>query len=265
MKIKNVIILLLLAMVISISGMAQKTLSKIIKNGEIRVGMTGNQPPFTMKAKNGELIGYEVDLATALAENMGVELKLVEMPFAELMTALSEGKVDAVMSGMTITPERNLNALFAGPHMLSGKSILTKSKVLAEISEAEEINKGQYKVVCLKGSNSEKFVTTFMPNAEMIPVEKYDMGVDMVINDQADAMVADYPICVVTLLRNPDMGLATLDTPLTIEPIGIALPPGDAQFLNLVDNYIASLQLSGAMSLLQTVWFDDGSWLFRIE
>jgi polar amino acid transport system substrate-binding protein len=113
-------------------------------------------------------------------------------------------RVDAIMSGMTITPQRNLKALFAGPYILSGKSILTKSKVLAEISEAEEANEKKYTITCLKGSTSEKFVQKFMPETEIIPVENYDSGVDMVLNDQADALVADYPICLVTLLRYQD-------------------------------------------------------------
>lgn len=268
MKIKKVTKLFsitVLVLIISFQGYSQKTLSNILKNGEIRIGMTGNQPPFTMKAKDGELVGYEVDLATALAQSMGVELNLVEMPFSELMGALKEGKIDAIMSGMTITPERNLQALFAGPYVLSGKSILTKSKVLSEISEAGEANDKKYKITCLKGSTSERFVKKLMPESEIIPVDKYDTGVDMVLNDQADAMVADAPICIVTVLRHQTKGLVTLDKPLTIEPIGMALPPGDPQFLNLVENYLSSLELSGALILLEKIWFENGAWMLNVE
>jgi polar amino acid transport system substrate-binding protein len=218
--------------------------------------MTGNQPPYTMKAKSGELIGFEVDIAEALAESMGVKLQLVELPFAELMGALEGGKIDAIMSGMTITPERNIKALFAGPYSISGKSILTKSKVLAEIDEAEDANKKQYKIACLKGSNSEKFVRLLMPDAQMITV---------VLDDGADAMVADYPICLLSVLRYGNEGLVTLDSPLTIEPIGMALPAHDAHFHNLIDNYLSSLELSGALDLLEAYWFEDGSWLLETE
>jgi len=265
MKIKKLLLAIILTIAVTVPGITQNTLSNIINKGEIRIGMTGNQPPYSMKAKNGELIGYEVDLAIILAESMGVKLTTVELPFSELMPALQNGKVDAIMSGMTITPERNLKALFAGPYTLSGKSILTKSKVLAEISEAEEANLKKYKITCLKGSTSEIFVQTFMPDTEIIPVENYDMGVDMVLNDQADALVADFPICLVTLLRYQDEGLVTLDEPLTIEPIGMALPPGDPQFLNLVENYLVALELSGALELLDQIWFQDGQWLLNMK
>ena len=265
MKITKLFLAILFTIVFTVVGIAQNTLSNIIKNGEIRIGMTGNQPPYSMKTKNDKLMGYEVDLAQILAESMGVKLKMVTMPFSELMPALKSGKVDAVMSGMTITPERNLKALFAGPYTLSGKSILTKSKVLAEISTADEANLKKYKITCLKGSTSEEFVRTFMPNVEIIPVDNYDAGVDMVLNDQADALVADVPVCLITLLRYQDEGLVLLDEPLTIEPIGMALPPNDPQFLNLVENYLSALELSGALEMLDQIWFQDGKWLLNMK
>lgn len=265
MNFKKILLVFVCSLMLVAQAFTQNTLANIIKNGEIRIGMTGNQPPFNMRAKNDKLMGYEVDLAQILAESMGVKLKMVTMPFSELMPALKSGKVDAVMSGMTITPERNLKALFAGPYTLSGKSILTKSKVIADISTAAEANVKKYKITCLKGSTSEEFVRAYMPNAEIIPVESYGIGVDMVINDQADALVADAPICLVSLLRHQDEGLVMLDEPLTIEPIGIALPSDDPQFLNLVENYLNALELSGALQVLDQVWFEDGKWLLNMK
>ena len=250
---------------ISLPAFPQKVLSTILKKSELRVGTTGNQPPFSMKAKNGELIGYEVDLAKALAKNMGVKLKLVEMPFSDLIGALKTGKVDAIMSGMTMTPERNLEVLFAGPYILSGKAILTKSKLIEEISAATATTEKKYRIVTLKGSTSVEFVKNHMPKHELILVDNYNDGVTMVINDKADALVADKPICVITLMKNQGKDLVTSDKPLTIEPIGMALPSDDPQFLNLVENYIASLQLSGTLQLLEKMWFQDGTWMLNVE
>jgi len=255
----------ILMVFISLPTFSQKVLSAILKRGEIRIGMTGNQPPFTMKAKNGELIGYEVDLAKALAKNMGVKLKLVELPFSDLLGALKGGKIDAVMSGMTMTPERNLEVLFAGPYILSGKSILTKSALISEISAAGGTTEKKYRIVSLKGSTSVEFVKNFMPKHELILIDNYNSGVEMVLNDKADAMVADRPICVVTMMKNQGKDLVISDKPLTIEPIGMALPSDDPQFLNLVENYISSLQLSGTLPLLEKSWFQDGAWMLNVE
>ncbi|HVY74224.1 MAG TPA: transporter substrate-binding domain-containing protein, partial [Puia sp.] len=253
-----IVILLILA---SFPAVSQKVLATIVKNGEIRIGTSGNQPPYSMKSKTGELMGFEIDLANALATNMGVKPKLIVMPFSELMDALRSGKIDAIMSGMTITPERNLLALFAGPYNISGKSILTKSSRVAAFNADTVASGKKYKIVCLKGSTSEEFVKTVMSKQELIAVDNYNDGVNMVINDQADAMVADKPICVLSIMRYPGKDLVTTEQPLTIEPIGMALPPGDPQFLNLVTNYLSTLQISGTLAALEKKWFNDGSWM----
>ena len=243
----------------------QKVLASIVKNGELRVGTSGNQPPYSMTTKTGELMGFEIDLAKALATNMGVKLKLVEMPFSELMDALKTNKIDAIMSGMTITPERNLVALFAGPYTISGKSILTKSGKVAAFNADTSTMAKKYKIVCLKGSTSEEFVKSAMPKQVLIAVSNYDEGVNMVINDQADAMVADKPICVISIMKYPGKDLVMTEQPLTIEPIGVALPAGDPQFLNLVSNYISTLQISLTLAGLEQKWFKDGSWMLNVK
>jgi polar amino acid transport system substrate-binding protein len=265
MKIKYSAIILLLFVAFGSPVNAQKTLAKILKNGEIRIGLTGNQPPFSMKSKSGELMGLEVDLANALAGGMGVKLTTVEMPFSELLPALEAGKIDAVMSGMTVTSERSIKALFAGPYTVSGKSILAKSSVLSKLKGTEEANNEAYKIICLKGSTSEAFVKKYMPKAQSIPVDNYDQGIDMILNDQADAMVADYPICVITIMRNQGKDLVTLESPLNIEPIAMALPADDLHFLNLVENYLKAFDIAGALEILDKKWLKDGSWLFNMQ
>ena len=76
--------------------------------------------------------------------------------------------------------------------------------------------------------------------------------------------MADYPICVLSVLRHPEQGLATLLSPLTIEPIGIALPANDALLVNLVQNYLNALQGTGALEALRARWFEDASWLDQL-
>jgi len=243
---------------------ASPVLSRIVKSGELRVGMSGNQPPLNAKSRSGELIGLEVDLAMLLANSMGVTAKLVTKPFSELLGALKGGEVDVVMSGMTITPERNLEAAFVGPYFVSGKSILTKSAKLAAIDETSAIDDSSVSLAALKSSTSQRFVELVVPKAALVTVEDYDEGVKLVMADKVDALVADYPICVLSVLRHPDKGLATLVSPLTIEPIGIALPANDALLVNLVQNYLTALQGTGVLEALRARWFEDASWLDQL-
>lgn len=266
---KNLIkkyLVLILLLTIPTLGFAQESsvLDKIIKSGELRVGTSGNQPPFSMKSKEGELMGYEIDLAKVLTETMKLKLTLVEKPFPELLEAIENNEVDVVMSGMTITPERNLKASFVGPYMLSGKSILAKTQRLKDLDEMTEINRPTIKVAVLKGSTSQKFVETLAPDVELTTVNDYDAAVKMILDNSVDLMVADYPVCLLSILRYPEAGLATLNAPMTIEPIGMALPPNTFQLNNLISNFLSALQLSGGLDLLEAKWFQDGSWLIRL-
>ncbi len=255
------IILLIPMLLFSQEG---KVLNKIIKSGELRVGTSGSQPPFTMKSKDGQLMGYEIDLATLLTDAFNLKLRFVEKPFKELLPALENGEIDVIMSGMTITPERNLKSTFVGPYIISGKSVLAKAKRINELDEMAEINRPTISVAVLDGSTSQRFVEKLTPEVKLVPVAAYETAVNMVLADEVDIMVADYPVCVLSILRHPDGGLATLEAPLTIEPIGMALPPDAFQMHNLIENYLTALQIGGILADLETKWFQDGSWLIRL-
>jgi polar amino acid transport system substrate-binding protein len=236
-------------------------LDRIASSGVLRVGMSGNQAPLNAKSRSGQLIGLEVDFAKLLASAMDVKAELIVKPFPELLPALQSGQIDVVMSGMTITAERSAKVSFVGPYALSGKSILTKSKTLAAADEAGDINQASLTVAALEGSTSQRFVEKNLPRVNLVKTTDYDSAVKMVLEGQADALVADMPVCLLSLMRYPEEDLVTLEQPLTIEPIGIALPAGDTQFLNLVENYFRTLEGLGVMQQLRIKWMEDSSWV----
>ncbi|MEZ5084206.1 MAG: transporter substrate-binding domain-containing protein [Bacteroidales bacterium] len=264
-KMTRTAMIAVILIVVSVSGFAQETLKRIAERGELRVGMTATQPPFCMKAKDGSIIGYEVDLADMFASTMGVKLTIVEIPFDGLLDALESGKVDVVMSGMTMTLKRNMKVAFAGPYILSGKSILTKSPALSNTDDAEDLNDETIKLVVLRGSTSETYARTEIPDAEIILASSYEEAITALEEGSAEIMVADYPICAYTALVQPERGLITIDEPLTIEPIGIALPPNDAHFHNMVNNYLNGLMLVGILDILEVKWFDSGEWVELVK
>jgi len=243
---------------------ATPVLDRIMKSGVLRVGLTGTQPPFNMKTRSGQIIGIDADLANALADTIGVRAEFVERPFGQLLGALEAGEVDIILSGMTMTPKRNTEVAFAGPYFISGKAILTKSATLARADDPDDINRAGITLAALAGSTSEEFVTQAVPSARLVGTTDYDQAVQLVIDGGADAMVADYPICVISVLRNPDAGLTTIASPFTFEPIGAAIPAHDPLFTNLVQNYMNMLDGTGLMEALQVKWFNNGAWLAEL-
>ncbi len=236
-------------------------LDRVLDFKVLKVGMSGNQPPMNTNSRSGQIIGYDVDLARALAGAMGARLEILTMPFGELLGALDAGKIDMVMSGMSITAERTRDYTFVGPYMMSGKSILTNSSLLAKATASEDFNRSELKLAALEGSTSQTFIEMAAPEATLITVKDYDAAVDMVISGEVDALVADMPQCVLSVLRFPNAGLATLQSPLSIEPIGIAVSKNDKQFANLVDNYMDTFGKMGMLNKLRQKWFEDKSWI----
>lgn len=236
-------------------------IDRILSNGVLRVGMSGNQAPMNARNNEDQLIGLEVDLANMLAAAMEVKVQFVVKPFPELLPALMAGEVDIVMSGMTITAKRSADVSFVGPYMLSGKSILTKSDLLAAADEAGDINEEHLTVTALKDSTSEAFVKQYLPKVTLVTSDDYDKAVKMVIDGQADVLVADMPVCVISVLKYPEADLETLTRPLTVEPFGIAIPATDQQFLNLLDNYLSTLEEMEVLEDLKRKWLDNGSWV----
>ncbi len=165
---------------------------------------------------------------------------------------------------MTITPERNARVAFAGPYLISGKSVLTKSDRISSVETPEELDSPERSYAALAGSTSEAFVQDILPRARLVSTTDYDAAVRMVLGDEVDAMVADYPICALSILRHPEAGLSMLTTPFTLEPLGIALPPDDPLFVNLVENYLRTLEGTGLLTQLKAKWFSDGSWVAEL-
>lgn len=235
-------------------------LAQILQAGTLRVGMSGEQPPLNMTAKNGEILGLEVALARALAAAMGVRAEIVRIPFPKLLDALEAGEIDLIMSGMTITAQRNLRVVFVGPYFVSGQSLLSKSTDLLA-KDVEDLDTPNLKLAALSSSTSEAWVRGALPRVTLVPTQSLDAGIQLVIDDQVDAFVADQEIAYFAMLRHPQAGLATRAEPFTVEPIGIALPPDDLQLMNLISNYLGALEMQGVLLRARSYWFQDETWV----
>jgi ABC-type amino acid transport substrate-binding protein len=256
--------LLVLVAALPATANAGDTLRRVIDFKVLNVGMTADQPPMNTVNRSGNLMGFDVDLARAMAAAMNVKLEIKIMPFGELMAALERDEIDMIISGMAITPERTEKVSFVGPYMMSGKSLLTRDSVLARVSEAGEFNREDLKLLALKNSTSASFIREVAPQATLTEVSNYDEAIKRIIDGKADGLVADLPICVLSVLRYPDAGLVTLEQPLTLEPQGIAVSRDDPQFLNLVENYLDAYAKTGVLTKLRKKWLEDKTWIAQL-
>jgi polar amino acid transport system substrate-binding protein len=240
-------------------------LDRILAKKELVVGTAASMPPFNMTTKDGKIVGMEIDLAHIIAGAMDVKLTLKTVHFNDLLPALEAGQLDMVLSSMSITPGRNLKAAFVGPYFASGKSILTKQANAESMNDVSKVNNPDKTLVALKGSTSQIFAEKIFPKAKILLAEDYDQAVAMLREDKVQAMVADMPICQVSVYRYPDAGLATLQKPLSYEPLGIAIPPNDFLLVNLLQNLLNTMQKDGSMGMIIDRWFKDGSWVSQLR
>ncbi len=147
------------------AAFAGPTIDSILKKKELVVGTSANLPPLSFKAKDGSLKGLDIDLGKMIASAMDVKLRVVELPFNELIPALESGKIDMILSCMTITPERNLRVVYVGPYFVSGQSILTTKDVAMNISSMDDINKSDFSIAVPAGTTT-KIAKALLPKSE---------------------------------------------------------------------------------------------------
>ena len=236
-------------------------LQRILERGVLRVAVSADRPPLNLKNGRGEIIGFEADLVRSLADAMDLELQFVVQPFAELIPALLRDEADLALSGLTMTPERNARVAFAGPYYVSGMSVLARDPELTKASSPGALDQPGRKYAAVEASTSAKFVSEQLTNATLVRVPDYTTGVQQVLGGQVDALFADHLVCALEVWRHPEANLSALEPPLTIEPLGIAIPPDAPLLLNLVENHLETLDHTGLLATFRARWLADGRWL----
>ncbi len=264
---KKAVLPIVLFLLFSLSFVSQAlsgtVIDRILQKGVLTVGTTGHYPPFTVKDKDGQFMGFDIDLAKMMAEAMDVKLNVVQISISDLLGAIEKGKIDMALAGLTITPKRNLRVIFIGPYYVTGQSILAEKSVVATIKGPQDINKPNFKLVVTSGTTSEQVAKAMAPKANIILVKDMETAFKMVIDHKAQALMADEPFCVVMAFRNQDKQLA-VSAPFTFEPLGVAMPHDDLLWINWVDNFLMNLNATGKLKELKTYWLANPSWMKRL-
>jgi len=246
----------------------KSTLNEIIQRGELRVGMEPGYMPFEMKDKKGRIIGYDVDIAKNMAKAMGVKLKLVPTAWDAIVAGLITNKYDIIMSGMTVTQQRNLKVNFADPYIVVGQTILLRKGLEGTIKNAKDLDNSKYSVVTKLGVTGEITTRKFFKKAKILTFETESDAISEVLTGKADAMVYDQPYNIIFMAGKGKGNLIHLDTPLTYEPLAWAVRKGDPDFLNWLNNYLRQIKGDKVVDFYDktnTKWLKETSWLKRVQ
>jgi L-cystine transport system substrate-binding protein len=230
----------------------QGTLQQIQSRGVLRVGLEGTYPPFNFQDQSGQLVGFEVDFARALAAKMGVKAEFQPTPFAGLLGALEAGRIDVVINQITITPERQLKYGFSKPYTVSGIQIIVRKDDPRPIATPADLA-GKTVGVGL-GTNYEQWLRANAPQAVVKTYDDDPTKYQDLRAGRTDAVLNDRLVAVELLKSGAPFKAA--GAPFAKQEMGVALRK-DAELQAALDKAIDALRESGELSKISTQWFGE--------
>ena len=244
----------------------KSTIEDILKAGELKVGFESGYMPFEMTDKTGSFVGFDIDMAKEMAKAMGVKFVPVNTAWDGIIPALLTKKFDIIMSGMTVTQERNLKINFAEPYIVVGQTVIINKKHEGKIKSYKDLNDAKYIVTSKLGTTGEQSVKRMIPKAQYKSFEEEVTAAMEVVSGKADAFVYDLPFCVVFMAQQGATGqLVFLDTPFTYEPLAWAVRKGDPDFLNWLNNFLSQVKNDGRYDTIYQKWIKSSDWIKDIK
>ena len=239
------------------------TLVQVERSGVLRVGVAINAP-FVMHDKQGEPIGYSIDLARQLAAAMGWKLKLVETSWPNLMSGLRSNEYDVVVSGLSITPQRARSVLFSDPVGEFDIRIVAHRGRLPAGGLAELQQLQNPKVGAREGALTVDYARLALPANAVVAVGSESTALDDLLAGKLDAYVAETPLPQAMAAAHADK-LRVLDgAPLARTAHGIALRLDDTGLLRIVNAWIVYERASGWLKARDDYWFKGTAWAAQL-
>ena len=246
------LLLLLLILACPFTASAGELFEQIRQRGEIRIGLEGTYPPFSFQDERGQLSGFEVEFAQALARELGVRAALQPTKWDGILAALESGRLDAVINQVTITEERRRKYAFSDPYTVSGIQALVRKDQAGIASPAELAGK---RVGVGLGTNYEQWLRENVPDAVVRtydddPTKYQDLRVGRI-----DAILIDR-LAAFELIRQTGGALVLAGEPFARQEAGVALRKGDPELLAAINAAIGKLRTDGTLAALSKKWFD---------
>jgi ABC-type amino acid transport substrate-binding protein len=227
--------------------------SGTLLNPEFRVGIWPDYLPLAYKFR-GQLVGLEVDFAQQLGRDLNKQIVFVETPWPELIPALLAGKIDIIMSGMSVTTERAQIVSFTEPYMHIGQMALVRVGDEARYPDLGTFLNTTARVGFMSNTTGEQAAKEWFSKAKLTPQPTVERGVSELRQGQIDVFIHDAP----TVWRyggNPgETGLVGLYWPLTKEPLAWAVRKSDAPLNFALSRQLREWQLSGRLQELTSRW-----------
>jgi glutamate transport system substrate-binding protein len=221
------------------------TMARLQQAGGVKVGTKFDQPLFGQKNLEGNLEGFDVEIAKIIAGEMGISADKVE--FVETVSAnrepfIQQGKVDFVVATYTINDKRKQVVDFAGPYYVAGQDIMVKKGNPLGITGPDDL--AGKKVCSVTGSTPAENIRTNYPKAKLTEFDVYSKCAEALKNDQVEAVTTDNVILLGLISQDPE-AFELVDKKFTEEPYGIGVKKGDTQFRTFINDVLEKTYQDG--------------------
>ena len=230
-----------------------KAVPSALEGPVLRVGVTANYPPLIEK-QNGKLAGIEIDLGNQVGKDLNKRMDYMDMPWEQLIPALVDGKIDVIMSGMSVTAGRKKKIAFTDSYLEIGQMAITRVTEVKRLGSLTALLNAPITVGFEADTTGEAFVKDNMHNAKPKAVASIDAAIVELRNGEIDAFVHDAPTAWRIGSDPAYSDLIGLYWPLTEEYLAWGVRLSDPALLKALNEQIAAMKKDGRLSQILRKW-----------
>lgn len=219
----------------------------------LRVGVSTNSPPLIFK-QNNEIVGLEADFAKDLATYLGKSLRFVELKWEDQIQALLDNRIDIIMSGMSITPLREVRVAFTLSYFESGQLALIRRQDAARYSTGLFSFATSEAIGAIKDTTGEYYVESQFGSIKRKLYKNSRAAVKDLINKEIDMFIHDAPMILYLASENESKGLTVLFALLTKEPLAWAVRKNNTELLKAANKFLQTYNEEGKLNKLIKFW-----------
>jgi polar amino acid transport system substrate-binding protein len=242
---------------------AARDLQDVLNSGTLRVGVT-LFAPWAARGTDGELVGFEVDVARQLAADMGVKAQLLSYDVDRLVPALESGEIDIIAAGLTITPERALHVNFSNAYAESGIGLATHVERTANVSDIKALDSDTVSIAAVENSVGAQLARRLWPRARVQVFPSVEAASQALVAGEVHGYVEDEPVPTFLALEHPGVVDVPTGRPLLVSPAGFAVNKGDPDFLAFLNAWITARETDTWLPTTASYWFESLRWRERL-
>ena len=236
--------------VVAVLAMALNLQAKTIKDGVLTVATEGTYAPFTFYNDKNELVGYDVDIARAVAQKLNLKVEFLTAPWDAMLAAFDAGKADVVFNQVSITDERKKKYAFSVPYTVTFGAIITR-KDNNDIKSFADL-KGKRSVHSV---NSMWIPTVEKYGAKLVVADSLSDQINLIITKRADDTIDDAVMFYDYIKQHPNAPIKIIeagDEPMYTAAI---VKKGNKELLNKINNALNELSKEGVLSEISLKYF----------